>query len=97
MAADVGVRLLAGNQQKITVGESPAAREVLFLLIQARSAGVGRVGIAVEVREHRGVDPQSAKHGHPWWLHIGRAGVAELPVEMKWKWLTRTLNPGMAL
>ena len=62
MAAEGGVRLFAGNQQEVAVGEAAAAFEIDLLLLEAEGAGILGMRIGVEIGQDGDVDPQAAEH-----------------------------------
>ena len=62
--AEVEVRLLAGDDQQLIIGEAAALGEHRVELGQANRAGVERVAVAVELGDVDGVDPQPLEDAH---------------------------------
>ena len=78
MAAQVGVGLLARQDQEVGVGVAAAALEVGLQLLQPERAGVVRVAVAVEVEDVGDVDPQRPHHRYPRRRRVEAPGVDQL-------------------
>src|SRR5437867_1425461 len=63
MTSEIGVRLFAGDEQEVAVGEPLAALEIDLLFVQAKLARVGRMRVRVEVGQDRDVDAEITEDG----------------------------------
>ncbi len=85
MAAEMNVRFLRGNQQKLRIGLGLERLEVGVQLVEAEIREVGGMSVAVEVHDHRRVDPHGfhdrLEWRRPFWAVRHRLhGVGEMPV-----------------
>ena len=97
MTAQVGVGLLARQDQEVGVRVAAAALEVGLQLLQPERAGVVRVAVAVEVEDVGDVDPHRPHHRYPRRRRVEAPGSINSCVNAVWKCVDHRLVAGQRL